>query len=307
MSIENGRHGQLHGAIALVFAPLAAGAVLLATGAIPPAVLAMLGVVSAGGAVWAFTLAGAVQRQLAKADEDRSAARGALAEAQSQLQAASQDAQKDLRVRRALEAVTSNVMIADANNDVVFMNPSVTSMLRTAEADLRKALPNFQTDKVIGSSIDIFHKNPAHQKNMLAALRDTHRTTIEVGGRHFALVATPINDAGGKRLGTVVEWVDRTEALATERRIAEQTERALRAQSALEAVTSNVMIADANNDVVFMNKAVTGMLERAETDLRKALPNFETRKVIGSSIDLFHKNPAHQRSMLSALRDVHRT
>ena len=213
---------------------------------------------------------------------------------------------QNLRISQALEAVTSNVMIADASNNVIFMNPSATAMMRNAEADVRKALPDFRTDKVVGSNIDIFHKNPSHQKNMLSALRTTHRATIEVGGRHFSLVATPIQDAAGKRLGTVVEWVDRTEALATERAIAEQAERALRAQSALEAVTSNVMIADISNNVVFMNKAVHGMLERAESDLRKVLPNFETRKVLGSNIDIFHKNPEHQKSMLTAMRDTHR-
>jgi len=214
---------------------------------------------------------------------------------------------QNLRVSQALEAVTSNVMIADAGNNVVFMNPAVTGMLRNAESDLRKALPDFRTDKVIGSNIDIFHKNPSHQRNMLSALRDTHRTTIEVGGRHFNLVATPIKDNAGARIGTVVEWVDRTEAMAVERKIAEQTERALRSQSALEAVTSNVMIADNSNNVVFMNKAVERMLEKAEADLRAVLPNFDTRKVLGSSIDVFHKNPAHQKSMLAALRDVYRT
>jgi methyl-accepting chemotaxis protein len=337
MSTAHDPRGKLNAALALTFAPLALGAALFAGGSIHLAVLALFGAVSAAGAAWAFMSIAALQAEARTSAERHAAETHGLAEAvkslaagnlevnlprlngeaarisdalgtlQASLKSSVGESQKDLRVRRALEAVTSNVMIADANNEVVFMNPSVTSMLRNAESDLRKALPNFQADKVIGSNIDIFHKNPAHQKSMLAALRETHRTQIEVGGRHFALVATPIQDAAGKRMGTVVEWVDRTEALATERRIAEQTERALRAQSALEAVTSNVMIADVNNDVVFMNKAVTGMLERAENDLRKALPNFETRKVLGTSIDMFHKNPAHQRSMLAALRDVHRT
>jgi len=124
-----------------------------------------------------------------------------------------------LRVQAALEAVTSNVMIADADNVVVFMNKSVETMLSRAESDLRKELPQFETRKVVGSNIDIFHKNPAHQKSMLAALRSTYRTQISVGGRIFALVATPIFDAKGLRAGTVVEWADRTAEVATEKEI----------------------------------------------------------------------------------------
>jgi methyl-accepting chemotaxis protein len=72
---------------------------------------------------------------------------------------------------------------------------------------------------VVGSNFDIFHQNPAHQRNMLGALRSTHRTQIGVGGRTFSLVATPIVDARGQRVGTVVEWGDRTLEVATEKEI----------------------------------------------------------------------------------------
>jgi len=143
----------------------------------------------------------------------------AIDSVQSSLQQAAAEARVNLRLRIALESVTNNVMIADANNDVVFMNKAVEGMLSRAESDLRKVLPNFETRKVLGSSIDIFHKNPSHQKNMLAALRDTYRTQITVGARIFGLVATPIVDGKGQRAGTVVEWTDRTLEVATEKEI----------------------------------------------------------------------------------------
>jgi methyl-accepting chemotaxis protein len=137
----------------------------------------------------------------------------------SAAQLRTEQTERALRVQAALEVVTSNVMIADADNIFVFMNKAVEAMLSRAESDLRKELPNFETRKVVGSSVDIFHKNPAHQKNMLAALRGTYRTQISVGGRIFTLVATPILDAKGHRAGTVVEWADRTAEVATEKEI----------------------------------------------------------------------------------------
>jgi len=130
------------------------------------------------------------------------------------------ESERNARIRTALEVVTSNVMIADADQNIVFMNKAVEQMLSNAEADLRKALPHFDVRKVLGSNIDIFHKNPAHQRNMLAGLRDTHRAQIKVAGRTFALVATPVVDAQGVRTGTVVEWGDRTQEVATEEEIA---------------------------------------------------------------------------------------
>jgi methyl-accepting chemotaxis protein len=112
-------------------------------------------------------------------------------------------------------------MIADANNVITFMNRAVTDMLSRAEADLRKALPNFSVRSTLGSSIDEFHKNPAHQRSLLANLRDTYRTQIVVAGRTFRLVATPIFNAAGERAGTVVEWADRTAEVAAEKEIAD--------------------------------------------------------------------------------------
>ncbi|CAN5707445.1 hypothetical protein BH11PSE8_BH11PSE8_03660 [soil metagenome] len=129
------------------------------------------------------------------------------------------EADRALRGQAALDAVTGNVMIADVDNVVIYMNKSVEAMLNAAESDLRKQLPGFETRKVIGSNIDIFHKNPSHQKAMLAAMRSTHRAQITVGGRVFSLVANPIFDAQGERAGTVVEWNDRTAEVATEREI----------------------------------------------------------------------------------------
>ncbi|MFO0389004.1 MAG: methyl-accepting chemotaxis protein [Alphaproteobacteria bacterium] len=61
---------------------------------------------------------------------------------------------------------------------------------------------------LIGKNIDVFHKNPAHQRNMLGKLSGTFKTSIVVGGRNFNLVANPIFGKGGERLGSMVEWID---------------------------------------------------------------------------------------------------
>ena len=92
--------------------------------------------------------------------------------------------------------------------------------LREAEKDIQKDLARFSVAGLIGSNIDIFHKNPAHQRNLLANLRGVYRAEIVVGGRTFSLIANPIFDQGGLRLGTVVEWKDRTEEVEVEEEVA---------------------------------------------------------------------------------------
>ncbi len=108
----------------------------------------------------------------------------------------------------ATDLLSANVMIADTDLPITYMNRAVIGLLKEAESDIQKDLPRFSVATLIGSNIDVFHKNPAHQRQMLANLNATHRATIRVGGRSFDLVATPLKTKDGKRVGTVVEWND---------------------------------------------------------------------------------------------------
>ncbi len=120
------------------------------------------------------------------------------------------------RVKAALDNVTTNVMIADNDRNIIYMNRSVADMLANAEADVRKVLPNFDASRLLGSNMDQFHKHPAHQKDLLANFTSTHRAQIQVGVRTFRLIANPIVNSQGQRLGSVVEWADRTDEVAAQ-------------------------------------------------------------------------------------------
>ena len=144
----------------------------------------------------------------------------AIDRVQASLKKAAHEAVLNLRVRNALDKCSTNVMIADAANEIVYMNDTVTEMMGRNEAELRKTLPQFDVRRLIGQSIDVFHKNPSHQRSILGALRATYRTQIKVGELTFTLVASPIVDDKGERMGTVVEWADRTAEVVVEREIA---------------------------------------------------------------------------------------
>jgi len=105
----------------------------------------------------------------------------------------------------ALEAVSANIMLADADFNITYLNPSVRKMLIDVEPDLKKELPSFSVSKLIGSNMDIFHKDKSHQRSMLSRLTTQHSATIWVGERVFDLVVTPLMD-GGRRVGYAVEW-----------------------------------------------------------------------------------------------------
>ena len=108
----------------------------------------------------------------------------------------------------ATKTISANVMVADENLRIVYMNEAVKALLREAEPDLKKDLPRFSVDTLIGTNIDVFHKNPSHQRQLLQGLNSVHRATIKIGEWTFDLVATPLQHADGRRAGVVVEWSD---------------------------------------------------------------------------------------------------
>ena len=149
---------------------------------------------------------------------------------------------------KALDALHSNVMIADVKLSIVYMNSALTKFLTEAEPDLKKELPSFKVANLIGSSFDIFHKNPTHQRAMLNALNDSHKAMIKIGSHSFDLTVTALKK-GNKRVGFMVEWANakvRLENLDYEAKIKAIS----RAQAVIEFDTDGHIL-DANEN--FLN------------------------------------------------------
>jgi methyl-accepting chemotaxis protein len=127
-----------------------------------------------------------------------------------------QEAQMNEAFKGALNKLSSSVMVANNEGTVIYLNDANEAMMTAAEADIRKDLPAFAAMKLRGSSIEQFHADPAQHRRLLAGLKATHAEQIMLGGRTLKLIANPMYDGNGERLGTVVEWFDRTQEVATE-------------------------------------------------------------------------------------------
>ena len=216
-------------------------------------------------------------------------------------------ATESLRIKLALDGAPGATMIADPDGKIIYLNKSQVAMFEKAAEDLRKLFPAFDPNQIVGKNIDMFHKNPAHQRQMLSNLIKPARADIKMGPRTFAVDVSPVISEGGERLGIMAGWVDRTEELALQEERMRIAAENLRVKNALDKCSTNVMIANADCEIAYMNESVSEMLLRNESELRKVLPQFDARKLIGANIDVFHKNPAHQRNMLANLRGTFRT
>jgi methyl-accepting chemotaxis protein len=194
------------------------------------------------------------------------------------------------RIRVALDNASTSMMIADADRRILYMNKTILGMFKKLEPAFREAFPQFTADKLIGQSIDQFHRNPDHQRQMLATLQKPHKLQTTVGGRTLTIVASPVIGENGERLGSVAEWADITEELAQREAERKQLEENTRIRVALDNVSMPVMIADNDNVIGYVNQALEKAFASVESEMRKDNPGFDAMKLVGTKTDQFMKS-----------------
>ncbi len=106
------------------------------------------------------------------------------------------------RLKSMVEAMPTAVILADSSLRITYVNPASVKLLRGLES----LLP-VKVDQIVGQNIDIFHKNPAYQRNLLSdpsAL--PRRAKIKVGPETLDLLISAVRDEAGKPIATMVTW-----------------------------------------------------------------------------------------------------
>ncbi len=195
-------------------------------------------------------------------------------------------------VKASLDNSTTNVLMCDRNYTVTYTNKAAFAKLKELESEIRKVIPSFNADKIVGTSIDTFHKVPAHQRRILDDPKNLpYKGDIHLGPLTLNLTASAVLSLQGEYLGNTLEWEDVTAKRKAETEIA-------RLKTSLDNARVNVMVCDRNYTVVYVNKASVTTLLNLEREVQKVIPAFRVDKVIGSNIDMYHKNPSHQRRLL---------
>ena len=181
-----------------------------------------------------------------------------------------------------LDNLPLNIIYAGRDLVIQYMNKASYQTLN----DLKELLP-VEVEKIVGSKIDIFHKNPAHQQKMLANPDNfPHRAIIRLGDHFLDLNVFAIKNSE-KYIGNLVSWSIATKQLEAEKKNAQYA-------SMLENMPINVLLSNSDYKIVYANPASIDTLKTIEN----LLP-CNVKDIVGSSIDIFHKNPQHQRKLLS--------
>ena len=199
---------------------------------------------------------------------------------------------KKALVKSAMDNSNSNVLMCDRNFVVTYINKAAQDKLKGLEQEIRKVLPSFNADKIVGTCIDTFHKVPDMQRRILDNPKNLpHKADIQLGPLTLELNVAAIVSDKGEYLGNSLEWADVTAKRKTETEMA-------RLKASLDNARSNVLVCDRSYTLVYANNQSVTTLRRLEGEIRKVMPTFAVDKVIGSCIDQYHKNPSHQRQLL---------
>lgn len=178
-----------------------------------------------------------------------------------------------------LNMIPLNVMTCDpASFTIDFANQSSIDTLNAISHLLPQGV---RGDNIVGQNIDIFHKSPQHQRKLLSDPKIfPYNTVIRLGPEMLDLHVDAIM-AGSRIRKLVLSW-----SVCTDRE---------RLKIMVDDMPINVMMADPKTfEVNFINKTSVNTLRTIE----HLLP-VKADQVLGTCIDRFHKDPSHQRRILS--------
>lgn len=191
------------------------------------------------------------------------------------------NSQPGLPFEAAMNTLATNILYADADFNLVYMNKRSTETLREINAEVQ-AILGFSYESFIGRSIDDFHKNPAYQRKMLSNEKNFPiRSEIKLGSLILDLNIERIANSKGDTEGYVVNW----EEISEKKRVEADAQRA---QSMIDLSPINIMMATPEGVMISMNKAS----EKSLLQIQEFLPA-NVDQLIGKQIDWFHKNPGN--------------
>ncbi len=108
-----------------------------------------------------------------------------------------------MRMEGMVDQMSQAVMLADPLTGVItYANQTSLDLLRGMEAHLP-----IKAGQLVGASVDIFHKNPAHQRAILADPgRLPWRAKVKVGPETMDLRISAVRDRRGVYLGPMLAW-----------------------------------------------------------------------------------------------------
>ncbi|MGZ5780533.1 MAG: Tar ligand binding domain-containing protein, partial [Burkholderiaceae bacterium] len=129
-------------------------------------------------------------------------------------------ADENLRIKIALDNVSTGIIIADNDHNIIYTNKSIVNILSQMEADIGEQLPDFSVVNLMDTNIDDVHKAFSNQLLSFNSTTGANTTNLSLGSYSMEVVVTPVITVEGRCIGSVAEWQDRTGETAVEKEVA---------------------------------------------------------------------------------------
>jgi methyl-accepting chemotaxis protein len=122
-------------------------------------------------------------------------------------------AAENARIRDALDGAPTSVLVVDRDGTIVYANGLARQTFAAKAADIASRAVGFNANAPVGQRFARLQSGIATDGSRSGPV------DVEYGRATFRIAASPVQGAGGELLGTTVQWLDRTEEVATEREI----------------------------------------------------------------------------------------
>jgi methyl-accepting chemotaxis protein len=142
------------------------------------------------------------------------------------------------RLKQMVDEMPVNIITADPKNDfsINYINKTSIGTLRPLE----HLLPAKAAD-LLGKSIDIFHKNPSHQRRILADPKNLPwAAKIKLGPETLDLQVSAIMDKDGSYIGPMLSWTVVTKQVELAGKVAEVVKSVAAASNELKSTAESM-------------------------------------------------------------------
>jgi len=126
-------------------------------------------------------------------------------------------AAENTRIRQALDKVSTSVVLADGHHQIIYLNETAQTTFARSQHEIRKSLPGFDAHRIKGSSLESLSTDPSQQRRTLETLSGSDTQERALGACTFRTISNPVVGEKGERIGTVMEWTDRTQEVGVEK------------------------------------------------------------------------------------------
>lgn len=157
---------------------------------------------------------------------DRNDETGALLTAMTTMQAklgynmheAIEAATESLRIKTALENVSTSVTVSDTDNILIFMNKAAHKQFEKL-SKANDPARDFNSDNLIGTSLADFFPDDRLREMDQQELKETQVSRLTAWQRTFEIITAPIINEEGEYEGRITQWNDITGELLVEKEI----------------------------------------------------------------------------------------